>query len=524
MGLFAILSCTLFYCYSMKTYTLHTSRGPLIGYQSPVFPTIVTFTGIPYAIQPIGPLRFRHTNALSSFPKNAGAEQNLGNACPQSKASLGPDAEPYPQDEQCLYFHLAVPLSFFSHIRAVDRALVTIHGGAFVSGSSGSPGADYRHPAVLDENVASFSINYRLGVLGFVTDHADHLNAGFHDQQLALEVISDVCAALGVQRLLLAGESAGATSVAAHLLATHSGFDAALMQSPPAGVRLTTIAETADRWTQLLQETECLTIKCLQNRHVDQIMTYQAQLLSIEMQSLFDGTADNFGLMSIGIVQDGHIFVDSLLVRQYVSGDGRHNIPVMVGSMEDEAFYQVYVVFPQILPRWLYPLFSSYLVGVRDAAELRARYPLIDSDNGDVRKPIGRLVTSWAFGCGTHNYAIGSPDNVYYYFYTHGISRSTWGSFCVNESCHADDLPILYNASTPPISVPEVVLGTQWRQRAWAMVDSPDPWAHPNNMADGIEIGRGNWTPVTFNRSEHNCDFWDRFSMLGVRNVIPVSE
>lgn len=469
---------------------------------------MVTFTGIPYADQPVGALRFRRTTSRAHFPTDAGAAGTLGHACPQSRKTSGPDGEPYPQNEACLYFQLAVPLSFFTTRPIVERALVTIHGGAFVLESSGAPVIDFRRPASLD-GVASFSLNYRLGVLGFLTDDATHYNAGFYDQQRALEVISDVAVALGVQRTLLAGESAGASSVLSHLLTNSTGYEAALLQSPPAGIRLTTHQETQGRWTDLLRATGCFSVSCVQESAVDTLLTYQATLLLQEGQTLLNSQADLHGLMPLGLVQDGVVFTDNG-VRQYLAGAGRHDLPIMVGTMQDEVLFAIQDLFPTPLPAWMYPIFSTLLVGPDYASQLRTQYPLLPADGGDVRGPLERAVTSWGFGCTTNDLAQISPTNAYYYFYTHPSHCSQWGSFCDGNSCHGDDLAVLYNASTPrcpEITIEESILGAQWRQRVWKMLDGEAPWSQ--DIADGVEIGRADWGPVTFDRVQNACNFWE---------------
>jgi carboxylesterase type B len=476
---------------------------------------VVTFTGIPYAVQPVDDLRFRRTKALLKFPARAGAAGGLGKACPQSTPTSGPDREPYLQDEACLFFQLAVPLSFFTdNTTTIERAIVTVHGGAFIGGSSGQPLHDYRRLASLD-GVASFIFNYRLGLLGFLTDDKDHYNAGFHDQQLAIAVIADVAAALGVQRTLLAGESAGACSVAAHLLATPTGYDATLLQSMPAGVRLTTIEETEDRWALLMLSAFCYSQRCIQGRSVDIILSFQKGMMAVEQLSLFDFHPDNFGTLPIGLVQDGEVFTDNAM-RQYVAGDGRHEIPVMIGSLRDESLYLIPKVFPLPVSPWYYPMYSSLLVGRALAGEVRTRYPLLLEDDGDVRGPLARMVTSWVFGCGTNDFAQGAPDNVFYYFYTNPNSCSRWNACCVDKACHADDLHIFYNSSDlecPTITTDEATLGAQWRWRVWKMLDGGEPWAHPQTGgADGVEIGQGNWSPVSFDREANSCDFWEVLS------------
>ena len=487
---------------SDKGYRLTTARGELHGTVSPTFPDVVVFSGIEYAIQPVGDLRFRHTSPVRSFPPQAG---NYGKACPQSTQALTVDFTPYVHDEACLYFQFAVPRTALDAGVHVKRAIVTIHGGSFTSGSSVAPSIDFRRVASLDD-VASFSFNYRLGVLGFVTD-GDELNAGFHDQQLALEVIADVTAALGVTRTLLAGQSAGASSVAAHLLATSQGYDAAFLQSPPAGVRLTTTSEMGVRWVSMLARSLCFSASCMRKKPVEAVLAYQKDLLAILQLSLFDSRADVFGLMGLGPVQDGVVFTDNA-VRQYNTGAGRHDIPVMVGSLEDEVLFSIRSVLKQPIATWMYPLISSLVVGPSRAHDVRQKYPFLAGED-DTRNPLQRLATDWAFGCGASSFR---GDNVFSYFYIHPSSCSFRGDFCANQSCHAADLPVFYNSSSracPEITREEMELGAQWRLRVWGMLEGEEPWAG----GTGVEIGGvRDWRPLEYSRDLHACDYWDQIS------------
>lgn len=100
--------------------------------------------------------------------------------------------------------------------------MVYIHGGGFVRGDSTptSVGPDY----ILDHDVVLVSMNYRLGVLGFLStgDHFASGNFGLKDQALALKWVQQYIEYFGgnPDSVTLFGESAGGVSVNFHVLST----------------------------------------------------------------------------------------------------------------------------------------------------------------------------------------------------------------------------------------------------------------------------------------------------------------
>ena len=93
--------------------------------------------------------------------------------------------------------------------------MVWIHGGAYVhgSGGSGSYGPEY----LIDYGVVLVTLNYRLGILGFLSFETAESpgNMGLSDQTLALEWVNNNIGHFGGDpaRITLFGESAGSFSV-----------------------------------------------------------------------------------------------------------------------------------------------------------------------------------------------------------------------------------------------------------------------------------------------------------------------
>jgi para-nitrobenzyl esterase len=186
-------------------------RGALQG-------DIRVFRGIPYAVPPVGAMRWRPPAPLRPW-KTVRAATKFGPACvqPRSKApSVYSPAEPLPASEDCLTLNVWAPAD-------AKRAPVFfwIHGGALVSGSSREPMYDGRRLA--ERGVIVVSINYRLGVLGWLAHPSLSAespkrvsgNYGLLDQIAALSWVRHNVAAFGGDpaNVTIAGESAGALSV-----------------------------------------------------------------------------------------------------------------------------------------------------------------------------------------------------------------------------------------------------------------------------------------------------------------------
>lgn len=185
------------------------------------------FLGVPYAAPPVDELRWRPPHQVAPWtgvrPAHAFAPSAWQLMAPEG---FGPWAPPFmtdgPVGEDCLYLNVWTPAARGSGPAPV---LVWIHGGAFVQGSAAVPLYDGR--ALAAQGIVVVSLNYRLGVFGFLAhpemaqgvDGADGAsNFGLQDQLAALRWVKDNIAAFGGDpgAVTLAGQSAGAVSV--HML------------------------------------------------------------------------------------------------------------------------------------------------------------------------------------------------------------------------------------------------------------------------------------------------------------------
>ncbi|HEY8508142.1 MAG TPA: carboxylesterase family protein, partial [Steroidobacteraceae bacterium] len=198
---------------------------------------VASYKGIPYALPPVGKLRWRPPVPAPAWEGVRDARK-FGNAClqpPQNPAGLYTGGMA-PLNEDCLTLNVWTP----TDARELP-VLVWIHGGALVGGSSSEP--LYDGTRLAEKGIVFVSINYRVGLLGFLAHPAlsaespDRLsgNYGLLDQIEALRWVQENIAAFGgdPERVTIAGESAGGLSVIALLASplARGLFSAAIVQS-----------------------------------------------------------------------------------------------------------------------------------------------------------------------------------------------------------------------------------------------------------------------------------------------------
>lgn len=189
------------------------------------------FLGIPYAKPPEGELRFKNPEPHPGWEGEFDATSE-GAMCVQ-EMTLVPRFHSIPMgEENCLFLNVHTP-----EINPTKKlpVLVWIYGGAFQMGDSGN--MTYGPYYLMDRDVVYVNLNYRLGVLGFLSFETPSLsgNFGLKDQQLALQWVKDNIESFGgdSNSITVFGESAGAASVHYHLLSPKSRglFHKAIMQS-----------------------------------------------------------------------------------------------------------------------------------------------------------------------------------------------------------------------------------------------------------------------------------------------------
>ncbi|MEV0809312.1 carboxylesterase family protein [Micromonospora sp. NPDC050200] len=209
---------------------VRTDHGNVRG---TVTETYREFQGIPYAAAPVGVRRWRS-------PEPAPAWSGIRDATTPKPGCA--QLEGLPMDEasvtdDCLYLNVTTPRNSSGQRLPV---VVWLHGGHFLFGQGDTYGGQR---LAIGGEVVVVTLNYRLGPLGFLAHPAlegaqgvdTSGNYGLEDQQAALRWVRANAAAFGGDsgNVTIAGQSAGATSVCAHLSAPGSGglFHRAIMQS-----------------------------------------------------------------------------------------------------------------------------------------------------------------------------------------------------------------------------------------------------------------------------------------------------
>ncbi|KAK5649285.1 hypothetical protein RI129_000314 [Pyrocoelia pectoralis] len=198
---------------------VQTSLGKIIGFYRSSFEGRVfsAFEGIPYARPPVGDLRFEPPQP--ALPWNEVLNANTQHICKQDETPFMPLGNPGSED--CLYLNVYVPKAKLSEHDNYD-VIVNIHGGGFMIGASSFAGPRY----FMDRDVIYVNLNYRLGILGFLSTEDDIVpgNNGLKDQQLALNWVQTHIKQFGgnPKSVTLMGSSAGAASVHYHYFSPKS--------------------------------------------------------------------------------------------------------------------------------------------------------------------------------------------------------------------------------------------------------------------------------------------------------------
>lgn len=210
-----------------------TDSGKIRGYRKD---GVLTFWGIPYASPPVGQNRFAPPQPVQPWHDVFDAAR-FGPVAPQLPGAI--PVFPREQSEaNCLTLNIWTP-DVDDKKRPV---LFWIHGGSFIAFSG--PVNTYRQKLTARGDVVVVSINYRLGVLGFLYVGGKTANVGLQDQVEALKWVNRNIAQFGGDptNITIFGESAGGGSIGIFLgmPSTRGLFKRAIMQSagfwaPPVG-------------------------------------------------------------------------------------------------------------------------------------------------------------------------------------------------------------------------------------------------------------------------------------------------
>ncbi len=179
------------------------------------------FLGIPYAAPPVGPLRWKPPQPAATW---AGVRQatSFGFRCMQQEPFRDMVFRDPGESEDCLTLNLWVPAA---KVKGKLPVMVWIYGGGFVGGTTSEPRQDGEH--LTRKGVLVVSMNYRLGIFGFLATHElvvedPHHSAGNYglmDELACLQWVRRNIAAFGgdPDNVTIFGESAGSFAVSAQM-------------------------------------------------------------------------------------------------------------------------------------------------------------------------------------------------------------------------------------------------------------------------------------------------------------------
>lgn len=280
------------------------------------------FKGIPYAAPRTGASRFmapvRHKDWVDTL--NC---QVFGSA----SAQPGSRENPVHGSEDGLYLNVYTPsLSQKAHM----PVLVWVHGGSMVSGSGNGANG---HAFADRDSIVTVTINYRLGVFGFMylgdlgSDYKTSGNNGLLDLIQALKWVKANIRHFGgdPSRVTVMGESAGAKLSSALIVASRAS-----------GLYSGMILESGG--FQCIRDT--ITAKAIRQRVMEKLSIENPRdLLSLSTEKLIKAQAEVLGGAKgtnyFGPVMDGIILNDSPYVC--VAKEGRNIVHYLIGANENES-------------------------------------------------------------------------------------------------------------------------------------------------------------------------------------------
>ncbi|KAJ2942550.1 hypothetical protein O0L34_g2019 [Tuta absoluta] len=213
----------------VKGYFMKTREGRQIS----------AFTSIPYAVPPVGPLRFKAPVPITPWDHVLDTTEMTPlcvqrNPYVRQKEIVG--------QEDCLYLNIYTPYNSneLDSEKPLLPVMFFIHGGGWMC--LGSDTEHFGPEYLLDQDVVLVTTNYRLGPLGFLSTQDEHCpgNNGLKDQQEALRFVQKTIHAFGgdSSSVTIFGESAGGASVHYHMLSETSAglFHRGISQSGTAMV------------------------------------------------------------------------------------------------------------------------------------------------------------------------------------------------------------------------------------------------------------------------------------------------
>jgi len=404
---------------------VHTRQGSLLGLTDN---NIHIWRGIPFAAPPVGPLRWRSPQPVTSW-HGVREAQTFSPASWQNIEycrELG-GGDPGRFSEDCLYLNVWAPASPAKLL----PVMVWLHGGGFTIGAGSLP--PYDGHALAKRDVVVVTVNYRLGHLGCFSHPALDgeegervCNFSLLDQIAALKWVQENIAAFGgdSDNVTLFGESAGARSVLSLLASPKANglFHKAIIQSGY------TLPDTP--LDKAMAQGEAVAAHFgLQNASAEQLRAIPPEVFWPLEGALKPGPVPVCG---------DAVLPESMLEMFFTAR--QHPVPIMVGSNSDEA--SVMAVFGVDLAGQIQKLRQERRLGL---GLIKLLYPGV---KGDIE--LGRQVcrdmafTTLGYVVMQAQQRVGQPCWRYWFDYVaeaehHIYKNGTW---------HGNEVPYVFDTLT----------------------------------------------------------------------------
>ena len=406
---------------------VETANGIFVGQREG---GLLAFKGIPYALQPTGDRRWQVAKPEpdSRLVREA---KYFGHTSIQGRSQHNA-ASLYPQGEDCLTLNVWTAAD---GMRTARRpVMVWIHGGSYVCNGTANP-RDWGDSFVkAHPEVVWVSINYRLGLLGFLdlTSLPDGKafsrsgNLGILDQVEALRWVKRNIAAFGGDPSLvtIVGHSAGAGSVSilSSIDEAQGLFRRAIMQS--GSVALTSSREDCLKLTKrVLDATGAKTVADLQALSQDEIIALN----------------DEVGAFYRFPERDGLLIPED----PYGRFDGFNaGIDMLIGSNADEARYWIDAMGGEEDFGLAVQLWYRYLSMSLDDSQRESASRFLDIVPKDNPWPVAELLNDLMFRGPAIEMAqrhAASGGRTYMYYWNKALSDPIYGA------CHGTEVSYVLN-------------------------------------------------------------------------------
>lgn len=292
---------------------------------------IRSFKGVPFAKAPVGNMRWKEPQPVENWTAVRKADHFGANAM-QKRIFGDMKFRSSGMSEDCLYLNVWTPAKSSTEKLPV---LVYFYGGGFVAGDGSE--ARYDGESMAKKGIVTLTVNYRLGVFGFLahpeltkeSSHHASGNYGLMDQNAALRWVQQNIAAFGgdPKRVTIAGESAGSISVCAqmasplskNLIAGAIGESGAMINPTFAPVSL---EEGEKKGSAFAEKANASSLAALRAMSANDLLAAAAQP----------------GAFSTSATVDGY-FLPKLPVAIFAAGEQAH-VPLLAGWNSTEVGYQ----------------------------------------------------------------------------------------------------------------------------------------------------------------------------------------